>query len=91
MALRVQKLLPVVLSMDIQKLPPQLPELGHGQRPPVHPAYVPAVPLDLPLEQQLLPLRRKAVILQPPELGEPSKDSGDQGGPGPGADKLRCV
>ena len=87
-ALRVQKLLPVVLPMNIQQLPPQLPELGYGQRPSVYPAYIPAVPLDLPLEQQFLPLWWKAVILQPSELGEPSKNGCDQRRPGPGADEF---
>ena len=46
-----------MLAVDVQQLTPQLPQLGHGHQPPVHPADIPAVPLDLPLEEQLL-LRR---------------------------------
>ena len=64
MAVRVQQLLAVMLAVDVQQLPAQLPELGHRQRPAVYPADVAPVSLDFPLEHQLL-LSWKADVLQP--------------------------
>ena len=87
MAGRVQQLLSVVLAVDVQQLTPQLPQLGHGHQPPVHPADIPAVPLDLPLEEQLLP-RRDPVFLQPAQPGHAGEHRVDQGRLRPGADQL---
>ena len=50
--LLVQQLLPVVLPVDIQQSGTQCPQLSHCYRTAVDPAYVFAVGLDLPLQQQ---------------------------------------
>ena len=85
---RVQELLPVVLAVDVQQLPPQLPQLGHRHQLSVDAAHVPAVPLELPLKEQLLLPGGEAVLLQPGQGGHPGKHRRHQGGLGPGADEL---
>ena len=85
---RIQQLLPVMLAVDVQQLPSQLPQLGHGDQPAVHPAHVPTVPLKLPLEQQLLPAGGKPVLHQPGQGRDPGEHRRDQGRTRPGADQL---
>ena len=58
MLLLVQKLLAVVLAVDIQQAAAQHFQLSHRHRPPVHPADVFSVAVDLPLQQQ------RAVLLR---------------------------
>ena len=64
MTVRVQQLLPVVLAMDVEQLPPQLPKLGHRQRPSVHPADIAAISLNFALKHQFL-FSLKSIVLQP--------------------------
>ena len=61
----IQKLLAVVLAMDIQKLSADLAQLGNSQRAAIGAADVLAVPADLPLQQQITVLVRcDAVVSQ---------------------------
>ena len=83
----VQQLLAVVLAVYVQQAAAQLPHLGHGDGPSVQAAGVAPVPLDLPLEQQLLPLVH-AVVGQPGQGRQTGEHRRDQGGLGPGADEL---
>ena len=83
----VQQLLAVVLAVDVQQAAAQLPQLGHGDGPSVQAAGVAPVPLDLPLEQQFLPLVH-AVVGQPAQGWQAGEHRRDQGGLGPGADEL---
>ena len=87
MAGGVQQLLAVVLAMDVQQTAAQLPQLGHGDGPSVQTAGVAPIPLDLPLEQQFLPLVH-AVVRQPAQGRQAGEHRRDQGGLGPGADEL---
>lgn len=50
----VKKLLGIVLAMDVDKGRPQLFEKRHGDRPPVHPADILSIAVDLPLDERLL-------------------------------------
>ena len=47
----IQKLLAVVLTMDVQKLSADLAQFGNSQRAAIGAADVLAVPADLPLQQ----------------------------------------
>ena len=47
---RVQQLLAVVLTVNIQQLATQLPQLGYRHQPSIYPAHVASIPLDFPLE-----------------------------------------
>ena len=85
---QVQQLLSIVLTVDIQQLTAQLPQLGHRHQPPVYPAHVASVPLDLPLEQHLSIMKSNAVLLQPREGRHLGKHRGHQGRLSPGADQL---
>ena len=88
MAGRVQQLLAVMLAVDVQQLPPQLPQLGHRHQLSVDAAHVPPVSLELPLEEQLLLPGGEAVLLQPGQGGHLGEHRRHQGGLGPGADEL---
>ena len=48
----VQKLLTVVLTVDVQKVCPQCPQLGHRDRPTVDAAEILSVSVDLALDHQ---------------------------------------
>ena len=74
--------------MDVEELTPQLPELSHRQRPAIDPAGVAPVPMDLPLEHQLLPVLGKAVVLQPLQGQRAGEHRVDQRRFGTGADQL---
>ena len=87
MAGGVQQLLAVVLAVDVQQTAAQLPQLSHGDGPSIQTAGVASVPLDLPLEQQFLPLVH-AVVRQPAQGRQTGEHRRDQGGLGPGADEL---
>ena len=71
MALLVQKLGPLVLAVDVEKLRPHGAQLAHGQGAAIGPADVAAIRRDLPLEEKL-PVR---IRLRP---------AGGQGRKGPG-------
>ena len=61
----IQKLLAVVLAMDVQKLSADLAQLSDGQRAAIGAADVLTVPADLPLQQQIAILVRcDAVVSQ---------------------------
>ena len=77
-----------MLAVDVQQLPPQLPQLGHGDQPAIHPAHVAPVPLEFPLEKQLLPSVGKPILPQPGQGWDVSEHRGDQGRPRSGADQL---
>ena len=88
MLLLVQKLLPVVLPMDIQQPRAQRPQLRHRHRPPVDTAHVFAVCLYLPLQKQgAVRLRLYAQCLRQPRL-HAGKRRADKGLVRPGADQL---
>ena len=54
-----------MLAVDIQKLPADLPQLGHGDRPSVDPADVFSLAGNFPLEHQVPVLvRHNAVFRQ---------------------------
>ena len=90
MELLVQKLGPVVLAVDIQELPANLPELGHGDGPSIGPAGVLAVAGDFPLEQQVPVLvRGNAVFLKARQLRRNGGElRADESLSGPGADEV---
>ena len=88
MAGRVQQLLSIVLTVDIQQLTAQLPQLGHRHQPPVYPAHVASVPLDLPLEQHLSIMKSNAVLLQPRQGRHLGEHRRHQSRLGPGADQF---
>ena len=58
-----------MLAVDIQQLSAQLPQLGYRHQPPIYPAHVASIPLDLPLEQHFPILKGNAVLLQPGKGG----------------------
>ena len=70
----VQQLLTVMLSVDVQQLPAQYPELRHRHGTPIEPAHVPTVCQDLPLDEHLpILIRTYPVLCKPREcrqLGE---------------------
>ncbi|MPM72760.1 hypothetical protein SDC9_119736 [bioreactor metagenome] len=66
--LLVQKLLPVVLAVDIQKLPAKHPQLRYRHRPSVDPAEVFSVCVQLPLENQ-----KALLVHRPAALGKAGK------------------
>ena len=89
MALLVQQLLAVVLAVDVHQLLAQLPQLGHQQGPPVHPAGVFSVRLDGPLNEQLPVLvGARPLLLEPGQRGQVPEQGGHPGGLGPGADQV---
>ena len=83
----VEQLLPVVLTVDIQKLTPHLPQLGDGDQLAIDPADIASVGLDLSLQQQLVPLD-DAVFFQPGQLLHPGEHTVYQRRLGSGADQL---
>ena len=86
---RVQKLLSIVLTMDVQKLSAQLPELGDRQRAPVQAAKVLPVRLDLPLEEQgALRVRPGSVFPKPSQVRQAGKLRADKSRPSSGADQI---
>ena len=84
----VQQLLAVVLAVDIQQLSAQLPQLGYRHQPPIYPAHVAPIPLDLPLEQHFPILKGNAVLLQPGQGRHLGKHCRHQSRLGPGADEF---
>ena len=87
MAGRVQQLLSVVLAVDVQQLTPQLPQLGHGHQPPVHPADIPAVPWISRWRSSSSPPGPRFHSSQP-SPGHAGEHRVDQGRLRPGADQL---
>ena len=86
--LLVQQLLPVVLPVDIQQSGTQCPQLSHCYRTAVDPAYVFAVGLDLPLQQQRpIRLRLDAQLLRQLRC-HTGKSRADKRLFGPGTDQL---
>ena len=73
----IQQLLAVVLAVDVQQLPANPPQLGHGDGPAVGPADVFPVRSDLPLEQQRSVLLRRDAVL--PESRQIRKNAGEGG------------
>ena len=88
--LLVQKLLPVMLTVDIQKLSADLPQLRDSQRPPVDPAGVFAVRRHLALQEEIsVFIRGDAVFRQPRKLlRNVGKHSADKRLGRPGTDQL---
>ena len=73
----IQKLLAVVLAMDVQKLSADLAQLGNSQRAAIGAADVLAVPADLPLQQQIAILVRcDAVVSQSRQCGRDLRKNG---------------
>jgi len=86
---RIQQPLPVMLAVDVQQLPSQLPQLCQGHRTAVQTAGVLPVRPQLPLEQQdALGVRRDALFLEPIQLRQVDELGADQGGFGAGADQV---
>ena len=86
----VQKLSPVVLAVDVQQLPADLPELGHSDGAAVDPAGILPFAGNLSLEEQLPVLVRGQPVL--PETRQVRRDGGelraDKGLSGSGADEV---
>ena len=86
---RVQQPLPVVLAVDVQQLPSQLPELRQGHGTAVQTAGVLPVRPQFPLEQQdALGVRGDTLFLEPIQLRQVDELGADQGGFGAGADEV---
>ena len=86
---RVQQPLPVVLAVDVQQLPSQLPQLRQGHGTAVQTAGVLPVRPQLPLQQQdALGVRGNTLFLEPIQLRQVDELGADQGGFGAGADKV---
>ena len=89
MAALVQKLLSVMLAVDIQQLPAQSLQLGHRHRTTVDPADIFAVGHDLPLKEQFpVLIGLQSVFLQPGQSLHPRKGSADQRRPGSRTDQF---
>ena len=86
----VQKLLAVMLAVNIQQLGTDLPQLGHSQRPSVDPAGIFAVHRHLPLQQQVSVLIRSyAVFRQSRQIcRDMGKHGADKGLGHAGADQF---
>ena len=88
MLLLIQKLLSVVLAVDIQQGGAQAAELGHSHRPAVDPAGVPAVGVDLPLEEELPLPGVQAALPEDRQLRHGGEHRADKGLCRAGPDQL---
>ena len=78
-----------MLAVDVEQLPAQLPQLGHGDEPAVDAADILAVRLDLPLDQQVsLLIRPHTVLPEPFQLRQTGENGVDQSRSGPGSDQI---
>ena len=87
-ALLVQELLSVLLSVDVQQGRPDAPKLCYGDGPSAHPADVSALGGDLPLKEELPLLRGEAVLGEDLQVLRFGENSADEGFRRPGTDDV---
>ena len=89
MAILVQKLLTVMLAVDIEKLAAQSFQLGHRHRTTIDPAEILSVGHDLPLKEKFsVFIGYKTILRQPGKSRRPGKGPRYQSGLRPCTDQF---
>ena len=78
----------IVLSMNLNQLLAQSTENRNRHRNSVHPAGIPSIRKDFPLDQYFSLIHRHGILLKPGIIGHPVEHGADKRATSPGADGV---